>query len=119
VGAISVHGVNSIWGVISLGIFADGTYGDGWNGVPGAVTGLLYGDASQLVAQIIGSITCCVFVFVMFYVFFKVTDAMWGIRVSAETEVRGLDLPEVGVLAYPDFNTVTFDRGAGHASAEH
>ena len=46
VGAFSVHGVNGIFGVICVGIFADGTYGDGWSGVPGTVKGLLYGDAS-------------------------------------------------------------------------
>ncbi len=39
VGAIAVHGVNGAWGVLSLGLFADGTYGDGWNGVPGTVQG--------------------------------------------------------------------------------
>ena len=33
VGAISVHGVNGLWGVISLGLFANGKYGAGWNGV--------------------------------------------------------------------------------------
>jgi Amt family ammonium transporter len=103
VGAVSVHGVCGAWGVISLGIFADGTYGDGWNGVTGPVTGLLYGDASQLVAQCIGTATCFVFVFAGFYVFFKVCDLLTGIRVSSETEIEGLDLPEVGALAYPDF----------------
>src|SRR5881398_504481 len=41
VGAISVHGVNGLWGILSLGLLADGTYGDGWNGVNGAVRGLL------------------------------------------------------------------------------
>ncbi len=51
VGAISVHGVNGAWGVLSLGLFADGAYGDGWNGVPGTVKGLFYGDASQFAAQ--------------------------------------------------------------------
>ncbi len=104
VGAVSVHGVNGIWGVLSVGIFADGTYGDGWNGVEGPVRGLLYGDFSQFFAQCVGSIVCIVFVFVSFYVFFKVCDAIWGIRVAPEVEIEGLDLPEVGALAYPDFN---------------
>ena len=43
------------------------------------------------------------FVFVTFYVFFKVVDAVMGNRVSAEVEIEGLDMPEMGVLAYPDF----------------
>ena len=47
VGAISVHGVCGAWGVLSLGLFADGTYGDKWNSVEGTVKGLFYGDASQ------------------------------------------------------------------------
>jgi Amt family ammonium transporter len=103
VGAISVHGVNGAWGVLSLGLFADGAYGDGWNGVPGTVKGLFYGDASQFAAQCVGTMTCMVFVFVSFFIFFKVVDALIGNRVSAETEVEGLDVPEMGVLAYPDF----------------
>ena len=55
VGAISVHGANGLWGVISVGLFADGTsnYGGSWNGVSGSVTGLFYGDPSQLVAQLL------------------------------------------------------------------
>src|SRR3989442_307684 len=54
VGAISVHGVCGLWGILSLGLLADGTYGDGWNGVNGAVRGLFYGDPGQFVAQGIG-----------------------------------------------------------------
>jgi Amt family ammonium transporter len=112
VGAISVHGVNGAWGVISLGLFADGTYGDGWNGVPGTVKGLFYGDGSQLVAQLVGTATCFLFVFVMFYVFFKVLDKIIGNRVSAETEIVGLDLPEMGALAYPEFPLTTSTSSA-------
>ena len=69
-----MHGVCGAWGVLSLGLFADGTYGDGWNGVPGTVKGLFYGDASQFAAQCVGTLTCFVFVFVAFYAFFKVVD---------------------------------------------
>jgi len=103
VGAISVHGVNGLWGILSLGLLADGTYGDGWNGVPGAVRGLLYGDASQFVAQLVGGLTNFVAVGAMAYAAYKVTDlVVGGHRVSAEVEELGLDLPEVGALAYPD-----------------
>jgi len=112
VGAISVHGVNGAWGVLSLGLFADGKYGDGWNGVPGTVTGLFYGDASQFAAQCVGTLTCFVFVFVSFYVFFKVVDKIIGNRVSAEVELQGLDLPEMGALAYPEFQITPGSTGA-------
>jgi ammonium transporter, Amt family len=103
VGAISVHGVNGLWGILSLGLLADGTYGDGWNGVPGAVRGLFYGDASQFVAQLIGGVTNFVAVGAMAYGAYKLTDVLvGGHRVSAEVEELGLDLPEMGALAYPD-----------------
>ncbi|MBI5585487.1 MAG: ammonium transporter [Deltaproteobacteria bacterium] len=103
VGAVSVHGVNGAWGVISLGLFADGTYGDGLNGVAGTVKGLFYGDASQFAAQCIGTLTNIIYVFVVAYVFFKILDKVVGLRVSAEIEVEGLDQAEVAVTAYPDF----------------
>jgi Amt family ammonium transporter len=111
VGAISVHGVNGAWGVLSLGLFADGKYGDGWNGVPGKVTGLFYGAPSQFYAQCVGTLTCAVFVFVSFYLFFKLVDVLIGNRVSEEVELAGLDLPEMGALAYPEF--VTSSSGGG------
>jgi ammonium transporter, Amt family len=103
VGAISVHGVNGAWGVFSLGLFADGTYGAGINGVAGPVRGLFYGDASQLLAQCIGIFTNIVFVFAIMYVFFKVLNKITPLRVPAEQEIQGLDQFEVSVSAYPDF----------------
>jgi Amt family ammonium transporter len=102
VGAIAVHGVNGAWGVISLGIFADGTYGDGLNGVEGTVRGLLYGGGTQFIAQIIGTVTCFAFIFTISWVFFKVMDLVMGMRVSAEVELEGLDVPEMGVHGYPE-----------------
>jgi Amt family ammonium transporter len=105
VGAISVHGACGLWGVISVGLFADGTsnYGGSWNGVTGSVTGLFYGDASQLVAQLIGVATLVGFVFSFSFAMNWVLDIVLGQRVSAETEVAGLDLPEMGQLGYPEF----------------
>jgi ammonium transporter, Amt family len=118
VGAISVHGVNGLWGLIAVGLFSDGSYGQGWNGVgateylgsTGAalkgVTGLFYGDAKQLVAQFVeggvGIVWNVVVGGVIFYVIGKVLGSN---RVSAEVEIAGLDVPEMGLPGYPDFIT--------------
>jgi Amt family ammonium transporter len=107
VGAIAVHGVNGCWGVLSLGLFADGSYGDGWNGVPGTVTGLFYVSPSQFVAECIGVAANFIWVFGTFFIFFKIVDAIIGNRVAAQDELAGLDIPEMGALAYPDFNLKT------------
>ncbi len=105
VGAVSVHGVNGAWGVLALGLFADGTYGDGLNGVAGTVKGLFYGGGgSQFAAQLVGSVTNIVFVFIIMYVFFKILDKIIPLRVDPELEIEGLDQAEVAVSAYPDFN---------------
>ncbi|MGB6727028.1 MAG: ammonium transporter [Terracidiphilus sp.] len=105
VGAVSVHGTCGLWGVLSIGFFADGTsnYGGSWNGVNGSVTGLFYGDASQLVAQIVGCATLVGFVFSFSFVLNWILDIVLGQRVSVATEVAGLDLPEMGQLGYPEF----------------
>ena len=105
VGAISVHGVNGIWGVIALGLFADGksNYGGSWNGVSGSVTGLFYGDAGQLVAQLIGVAALVGFIFTLSFVFNLAVEFFVGQRVPAKVELEGLDIPEMGALCYPDF----------------
>src|SRR5258708_10663703 len=102
VGGGAVHGTNGLWGVISVGLFADGksNYGGSWNGVDGNVTGLFYGDAGQLVAQLIGVATLVGFVFSFSFVTNLIVDMVVGQRVGAQTEFGGLDLPEMGALSY-------------------
>ena len=117
VGAISVHGVNGLWGLISLGIFANGNYGAGWNGVvrdefvkkfgSDGVRGIWYGDASQLWAQLINAAVVAVFGFAMAWVWFKFSNLITPIRVTAEVEMQGLDLPEMGTVGYAGFVTTT------------
>jgi Amt family ammonium transporter len=113
VGAISVHGACGLFGVISVGLFADGTsnYGGSWNGVDGSVTGLFYGDASQLVAQLIAVCTLVGLVFTLSYLFNVIVEVIVGQRVSADAELEGLDLPEMGALGYPEFQLVTAGLG--------
>jgi Amt family ammonium transporter len=110
VGAISVHGTNGAWGCLSIGLFADGTYGDGWNGVPGTVTGLFYGGGlSQFLAELIGVVTCFVTLSILSLIVFKITDRIVGNRVPQQTEIDGLDIPEMGV---PGYNGLVIDPQA-------
>ena len=104
VGAVSVHGVCGAWGVLALGLFADGTYGDGFNNVKGTVKGLFYGDSGQFAAQCVGTLTNIIFVFAISFAVFKLIDLVIGMRVTPELEYEGLDRHEVAVEAYPDFN---------------
>jgi Amt family ammonium transporter len=105
VGAVAVHGVNGLWGIIALGLFADGSYGEGWNGVPGTVRGLLYGDPGQFFAEIIGATVCIAFVFGTMYGFFRLTNliAPLRLRTKPSDEIEGLDLPEMGIRGYEDY----------------
>jgi len=109
VGAIAVHGVNGAWGVLSLGLFADGTYGDGWNGVAGTVKGLFYGDASQFVAECVGVVANVVYVGLISFLVFKLIDALVGLRVDPDAEVEGLDVPEMG---YPGYVGIQLDKAS-------
>jgi ammonium transporter, Amt family len=102
VGASSVHGACGLWGALSVGLFADGSYGDGLNGVAGKVTGAFFGDSSQLLAQCLGVLTNVLYVGALTTGALWLTNQLVGNRVSAEDELSGLDIPEMGVLAYPD-----------------
>jgi Amt family ammonium transporter len=99
VGAISVHGVNGLWGVLAVGIFADGTANYGGF----QVTGLLYGNVGQFGAQVVGAAVAFVWAFGLSFVFFKALDRVSKLRVSPEVELAGLDIPEMGLAGYiPD-----------------
>jgi Amt family ammonium transporter len=110
-GAISVHGFAGWFGAVAVGIFADGTYGAGWNGVGAAsyldvagqgVTGLLHGDTQQFLLQLGGATLCAVYAFGVTFVVFTVVNKIKSIRVSPAVEVDGLDEPQFGMLAYPE-----------------
>ncbi|HEX8804419.1 MAG TPA: ammonium transporter, partial [Acidimicrobiales bacterium] len=83
VGAIAVHGVCGIWGVLSVGIFANGSYGAAWNGsdVP-AIEGVVAGKWDQLGAQALGVLVLCTVMFGLAYGFFRIQNKLMkgGIR---------------------------------------
>jgi Amt family ammonium transporter len=102
VGAVPVHFVNGMWGVLAVGIFANANPNSaGWNGMESAVTGLLYGGGvGQLIAQVVEVVSIVVVAGGLSYVFFKILNALKLLRVSPEVEVKGLDIPEMGVHGY-------------------
>jgi len=128
VGAVSVHGVNGLWGVLCVGLFSTGDYGGGWNGVVaadgqpawfgnvvgimpiGSVSGAGYFSSQgvgQLLAQCMGALSIVVVGGGLSFVWFKLSNLIVPMRVSRETEVQGADIPEMGALAYPDFELKT------------
>ncbi len=94
VGAISVHGVCGAWGTLSAGLFAQEVFG-GTNGL------LFGGGTAQLVTQIIGIVAYFVWAFGVSLVIFLGIKYTIGLRVSEEEELRGLDITEHGMHAYP------------------
>jgi Amt family ammonium transporter len=123
-GAISVHGMAGMWGLLAVGIFADGTYGVGWNGVDltskQGVTGILYDFGKlgwgQLGAQVIDIAVGFVWAWGITWIIFSIAKKVMKVRVSPEVEVVGLDEAEFGQYCYPDFVLqVETDSGVGHA----
>ena len=143
VGAVGVHGINGAWGVLALGLFADGTYSAGLNGsfwykmadgslkwypeklkelpngvVEQGVTGLFYGNPSQFLAECIGVAANVIWVGVTAFAMFWVLNKLIGNRVSPEVEVQGLDVPEMGVLGYINEDPKTPEGHVIHPPAE-
>jgi ammonium transporter, Amt family len=127
-GAISVHGMCGAWGLLAVGLFADGTYGIGWNGVsPNAlhgVQGLFYGDPGQLGAQVIDMVVGFVWAWGVMWLLFRLAMNFMKTRVSPEVEIEGLDEGEFGQVCYPEFvirtetdSGITHELDAAGASA--
>ncbi len=117
-GAISVHGYCGWLGAVCVGIFADGTYGAGWNGIGASsylghagqgVTGLLHGDTRQFLCQLMGATLCAAWAFGATFVVFGVVNKIKSMRVSTEAEMEGLDVPEFGLKSYPEDAVVTME----------
>lgn len=99
VGAVAVHGVNGTWGTLAVGLFATDT-------APGAsAKGLFYGGGfTQLCIQTIGVLAIAIWTVVVMTLVFLIIKKTNGLRVSAEEEIQGLDLPEHGLVSsYADF----------------
>jgi len=89
VGAISVHGVVGIWGLLAVA-FTNNS-GNFWG---------------QLGTQFIGLVTIFAWVFITSFIVWYVIKLIMGIRVSAEEEYEGVDISECGLEAYPEFTSV-------------
>ena len=101
VGAVAVHGAGGTWGVIATGIFANGTAGQGINGVELPVRGLLFGGAwHQGAAQVLGCAAIFTVTFILGYICLSLIQKILGARVDVADEISGLDWPQVGALGY-------------------
>jgi len=107
IGAVPVHAFGGIWGTLSLGLFAVGSYGlptATGSDVTTVVRGLFYGGGTgQLLAQAIGSGATVVVSFVASLIVFVVIEKLFHLRLSADREVKGLDITEHGSSAYPEY----------------
>jgi len=104
VGAVAVHGFAGLWGLLAVGIFADGTYG--------GVKGLIVGEWAQLVAQAIDCIVVTVWALGTSLAMFWILKKTIGLRAPKEDELGGLDIPEHGLEAYPEGRKLVLGRVA-------
>jgi Amt family ammonium transporter len=101
VGAVPVHFVNGIWGVLAVGIFAVGNPDTGaWNGVTSPVTGIVGGSFGQILPQVFEVLAVGIFAFGTSYALFSVLKRAGLMRSRAEDEIGGLDMPEMGEHGY-------------------
>jgi Amt family ammonium transporter len=94
-----------LWGLLAVGIFADGTYLE--------VSGLVDGSGDQIVAQLIAIVTVVVWTAVTSALIFGVIKMTMGLRVSAEDEMAGVDASEHTQVAYPVEEPAALSSTAG------
>ena len=103
VGAISVHGVNGIWGTLAVGLFAQDQYVQ--NSLGYSANGLFFGGGMDLLGvQSLAVVSVFFWAFPLSWCFFKILDKTLGLRVSPEEEVRGLDFGQHSMTSYPVFD---------------
>jgi Amt family ammonium transporter len=101
VGAFPVHGLCGIWGTLAVGLFGQASFG-------APQDGLFYGGGvGQLGVQCLGIIACLGFTAVAMWLIFRAIKATVGLRVSRDTELKGLDLEEHGMESYSGFQIFT------------
>ena len=107
-GAVSVHAIGGIWGILALGLFARFP-GPVLNVAGAPLRGPGSGDSGQLLAQVVGVATLAGFVLPLTYFLNWLLNRIYPQRVAAEGERQGMDLFELGAGAYPEFITHTED----------
>jgi Amt family ammonium transporter len=101
VGAFPVHGVCGIFGTLAVGIFGSTALG-------APLEGLFYGGGfGALGIQALGIAACLGFTAISMIIVFKAIDSIVGLRVSHETELKGLDIEEHGMESYSGFQIFT------------
>lgn len=101
VGAFPVHGLAGVWGTLAVGLF-----GQKLLGAP--ADGLFYGGGfGPLGIQSMGALACVLFTAAVMWVIFRAIDSVVGLRVSHETELRGLDHDEHDLESYCGFQIFT------------
>jgi Amt family ammonium transporter len=98
---VAVHGIGGLWGALATGIFVVAAANTGFNALGEQVNGITAdGDFEQLGRQTLGVLAVAPYSFIVTFVILKALDLVWGIRVSEEDEVSGLDVSQHGERAY-------------------
>jgi ammonium transporter, Amt family len=103
-GAISVHGIAGIWGILAVGLFARFPSAVR-NGTTSAVSEPIAHGSGQMLAQLVGLATLLGFVLPLTYGLNWLLNRLCQQRVAIEGEYQGMDLHELGAGAYPEFVT--------------